>query len=86
VITPGFPKFGPPQVALVHVETRTGILLTLDGQRFVGTGDTCLLFPTLVAAEAYARQKVREDPEVDCVLFDHAGLPVIEIRPAWVSE
>jgi hypothetical protein len=86
MMTPGFPKFGPPQVAVVHVETWTGILLTLDGRRFVGTGETCLLFPTFAEAETYARQKVREDPQVDCVLFDHAGVQVAEVRPAWVSD
>ena len=80
------PDFHAPQVALVHAETWTGIVLTLDGRRYIGSGDVYRVFASRDEAAAYARRKVGEDPDVECVIYDETGRELDVIRPAWVKK
>ena len=84
-----FPKLADPQVALCHVETRTGIALALDGKRYRendAAADWYLVFANADQATQYARRKVDEDPEVDCVVMNAEGELVGEIRPGWTTD
>lgn len=80
----GFPRISPPQVVLVHCETRTGIVLDLEGRRWTGS-DKYRIFASVSDAEAYALSATSRNQEIECAIFDHEHKPVSVIRPAWTS-
>lgn len=81
-----FPTIAFPQVALLYAETRTGIVLFLDGKRFFGTGTVFVVFPNREEAEMHARKAVEENSEIECAIYDHSGSYLAAIRPKWVEE
>lgn len=81
-----FPQIAEPQVALLHAEFYTGIILCLDGSRFNGDGDVFLTFATLQDAQEYAAAKIKSDPEIECVIFDQNQKSLEVVRPPWVMD
>lgn len=82
---PPFPRLVEPQVALLHCEHATGILLLPNGQYVQGDGDPYVIFDTMQAAQRYAADKVAASPEVECVIYDHAGRGLLTISVDGVS-
>ena len=83
-----FPAIAGPKVALCHVDTWTGHLLTLTGQVFrQGDQSDCFIaFENVDEAIQYANLKVKESIECDCAIFDSSGDYLLEVRPAWTSD
>jgi hypothetical protein len=82
----GFPKIHHPQVALAYAESRTGIVLCLDGKRFTGAGEQFMVFGSLELARAYATQKVQDCVEIECAIYDADGKGIESIVPAWTHR
>ena len=77
-----FPRIQPPQVAILHVDVRTGIVLSSTGLLGGGFFGTHLVFPSHEEAEQYARRKVDESPDIECVIIDSTGheIAVVHVR------
>jgi hypothetical protein len=70
---PRFPILTASQVAVLHTDAATGAELTASGAPFRGEGEKYAVFETAAEARDYAAQKTREDPKMECVLFDAQG-------------
>ena len=81
-----FPTIHPPQVVLVHAETRTGIVLDISGNRHVGLTQKYVIFDSRDAAEQYAIMTTAQNTEIECAIFDHNCAQLALIRPSWVTE
>lgn len=81
-----FPKIAEPQVALLHAEFYTGIVLCLDGSPFNGNGNVFLTFATLQDAREYAAAKIKSDPDIECGIFDQNQKSLEVVRPPWVMD
>ena len=67
------------QVAVVQAELGTGIVLALDGQRYLGSGEAFRAFDSLAAARSFARTVVADKPNVECGLYDSSGTHIERI-------
>lgn len=67
------PKLGTGQFSIVFAERSTGIILTPDGNRYLGQGEFFAIFNSLDEAEAYARNRVEHNPELECSIRDCDG-------------
>jgi len=81
----GFPSIHGSQVALLHAETRTGIVLALWGRRHVGRDEKYMVFDSLADAETYARRHVERNTEVECWIFGPSGDQLALVRPRWTE-
>ena len=86
-----FPNITEPQVALFHTEFDTGVVLCLDGSRFDGSrfeghGEVFLTFATFQDAYEYAVAKVKSDPNIECVIFDHDRKSLEVVSPLWTMD
>jgi hypothetical protein len=70
---PRFPILVGSQVAVLHMESGSGAELTASGAAFAGEGEKYLVFETAGKARDYAAQKSRDNPKMECVLFDANG-------------
>lgn len=61
------------QVAVVQAERSTGIVLTPDGRRHVGSGHAFRAFESLESARVFAQGVVDAKPEIECGLYDCTG-------------
>jgi hypothetical protein len=64
------------QIAVVQAEQDTGIVLTPNGQRHLGSGEAFRAFGSLAAARAFAQGVVAANPNVECGLYDCRGAHV----------
>lgn len=84
-----FPNMSSSQVALLHAETATGIILELDGgrrwNRDIGTS-YWVVFESLELAKAYAEKVISADPRVECAIFDHNKVELICMRRVVYDE
>jgi hypothetical protein len=74
------PKIPKGQFALIQAETRTGIVLGLDGKRFKRQGEWFTLFQNLPTATEAAQEIVRSNPEIECVIQDEKNQVVATFR------
>jgi hypothetical protein len=74
------------QYTLIHAERSTGILLTLDGERFTGIGELYKVFDSIEEAEIYAINKVDTEPTIECAIYDSQGKPAKIIRKPFVQD
>jgi hypothetical protein len=81
-----FPAVRHPQVVLVHADTRTGIVLDLDGNRYHGRGQKYRVFASLDEALVYATRITAERTEIECVIYDENKAMLRFVRPRWVTE
>lgn len=65
---------------ILYAEMRTGIVINQYGHRVVGGDIQYLILASLDDARTYAGQKVVENPETECVIFDDKGERVDVIR------
>ncbi len=70
------------QIAVVQAELGTGIVLTPDGQRYLGSGEAFRTFNSLAAARGFAQGVVAAKPEVECGLYDPSGFRIERITTA----
>jgi hypothetical protein len=78
-----FPQIRHGQVAVVHAEGLTGIVLTIDrSRRAHGAEDRYLVFDSVEDARRHAEEVVRLTPLVECVLLNEAGGQVQVFRDA----
>ncbi len=83
-LNPNVPKH---HYALIQVEVRTGIILTVSGERYTGKGERFLIFEQLERANHKAREIVRGNPEIECVIQDDQNDEVATIRDeTYVQE
>jgi hypothetical protein len=61
------------QIAVVQAELNTGIVITPDGHRHLGSGEAFRAFGSLAAAPAFAHSVVAANPQVECGLYDCTG-------------
>ncbi len=54
-----FPKLQAGQYAVLHAEVETGIVLRLDGQRYLAFGEVWRVFESIGGARDYAAAEVR---------------------------
>lgn len=80
----GFPEIGNEQYAVLAVESATGIVHSVRGERFVGHGERFLVFDTLSLALEYCRAKADSDAAMETTIFDCHGAIVDSIRPQTV--
>src|SRR5438309_1321500 len=76
-LNPNVPK---AHVALIHVEVRTGIVLTIEGHRFTGTGERFLFFQNVEEAVARAERITQKNPEIECILQDDRNNEIKTVR------
>ncbi|MCG3146270.1 MAG: hypothetical protein HONDAALG_04169 [Gammaproteobacteria bacterium] len=55
---------------ILYAEFRTGIVTDCHGHRVHGNNIQYLILTSLNDARSYARQKVIESPEIECVILD----------------
>ncbi len=67
------------QIAVVQAEVSTGIVLSPDGQRYLGSGEAFRTFDSLAGAQAFAQGVVAAKPELECGLYDSSGAHVERI-------
>ena len=77
-----FPKIRLGQFAVLQAELATGIVLKLDGERCLGSGESWLILDFLDEATAYSNQKVSDVPEIECNIYNHLNehIPTISCR------
>jgi hypothetical protein len=63
-------KIPPKHFALLQCEAISGIVLTTDGQRFIGEGQKWLIFSSLQEAEIFGQNRTAENPEIECYIFN----------------
>jgi hypothetical protein len=63
-----FPRILSTQFTVLQVEISTGVLLTIDGNRFLGEGDCYRVFNSLDMAQTFSKQTVNTIPDVECVI------------------
>lgn len=68
------------QYALIQIDVRTGIVLNLEGKRYIGLGERFLHFETLSAAKDKAREIIQLNPEIECVIQDEQNVQIAAIR------
>lgn len=69
---PPFPIVSSTQFVVLQVELNTGVLLTVDGNRFVGEGDCYRIFESLDVARIFSKHTVNSNPEIECVIQNHS--------------
>lgn len=74
------PKIPKGQFALIQVEMRTGILLTVEGNKHLGEGKYFLCFASLLEAKQRAVEIISANPEIECVITDEQNRQVAAIR------
>jgi len=74
------PQVPKGQFAIIQVELRTGIVLTIEGVRYTGQGERFLFFETLDAASKKSRDIIRLNPEIECAIQDDQNRQVATIR------
>ena len=67
------------QIAVVQAERNTGIVLTPDGRRYLGSGEAFRTFDSLREAQAFAKSVPVAKPEVECGLYDATGARLARI-------
>ena len=75
----------PGQFCVVFAEVATGIVLDLDGQRYRQVGESRVVFDSLESAEAFARKRVEEQPEIEAWIEDATGGHMRLIRASEVG-
>jgi hypothetical protein len=74
-----FPKIKLGQYVVGQCEVMTGIVLTLEGKRHLGSGETWLIFDSFDEAKTYSNQKVLDFPEIECNIYNHLNDHVLKI-------
>ena len=69
-MSPGFPTLKPGQYVVVMCEIATGIVLRVDGRRFIGSGEKYPVFGSLDEARRYSETTIKEDPTAECWIQD----------------
>jgi hypothetical protein len=60
--------------SVISAETKTGIILTLDGKRHLGKQDDFhSVFNSIAEAESFAKNKVNTNPDIECSIRDESG-------------
>lgn len=68
------PRLEPGKCSMIFAERATGILLTLQGTRYLNDkGEFLRVFESQGDAEAFATTYVQSNPAVECVIFDCDG-------------
>ena len=66
--------------ALIQVEVRTGIVLTTEGQRFVGKGECFIVFESLGYVLAKSQAIIAKNPEIECIIQDDQNQQIKTVR------
>lgn len=81
------PELSPGYFAMLQCEVTTGIVLTIDGEEFLGEGDVWLTFPSINKAQEFAKERVDISPIIECQIFDDRYQSVEIIRnDSFVSQ
>ena len=73
------PNLQPNQFGVIHAETKTGIILNLNGRRHIDGEEAMLVFDSFEEAETYCNQKVSDFPDVECNIIDHLNKRISRI-------
>jgi len=80
-----FPKLNPGQFFLIFSEVSTGKILTINGKRYINTGEYYVVFESRAEAEKYAREYVARSPAIECSIHGSDGTHLEFIRAAGIN-
>jgi hypothetical protein len=75
-----FPDMADDEVAVLTVEADTGIVLSVDGTRALGSSQRYRVFRSLDEAIEYSRLALRTHPRWECVILDREGKSLQVVR------
>ncbi len=75
-----FPRLSDGQYAVLGVEVCTGIVLRLDRQRHLGSGEVWRVFESLEAARDFADAEVAAHPTIECSIHDATQQSVVTVK------
>lgn len=64
------PDIPPGMYCVLQIEVCTGILLTIEGERFMGQGNCHSLFVSLDEAKRFVQQRIAVHPEWELIVLD----------------
>ena len=69
------PQLNEPQCSIVQAEIATGIILTVEGQRYDKETDEpfILIFNSLDEAKSFSEKKVIENPNLECNIYNFSA-------------
>ena len=67
------PELEAPQCFVVQAEVNTGIVVTLNGNRKITDKPFIKVFDYFEQAEKFAKQRVSENPDIECNIYNHHG-------------
>ena len=67
------PKLTPSKCSVIQAELKTGIVLTNEGSRFLNNSNDryFLIFDSFEDAKEFCLEKVKENPTIECCIYDH---------------
>lgn len=71
------PKLNPGQVTLLRCDVNTGHVLRTNGELYMQTGDIYQTFDSFDTAEQFISSAFADNPDIEFVVYDHEGEPVI---------
>ncbi len=75
------PLLRPGSYSVMMAETKTGIVLTLDGAYHAGTGDVFRIFDSLTEAKAFCEKRTYESTEFEYMIHDWKGKRIDYFKP-----
>jgi hypothetical protein len=75
-----FPVMDAGTYAVLFAETRTGIVLALDGQYALDNSDRYRVFSSFELAKTFANMNIIEDPRREAVILDCRRNVVLTLR------
>jgi hypothetical protein len=68
-----FPMLSPGQFAVLQSEVETEIVLTIEGDRYLGIGEVFMFFDSLQSAREFSMNKVSKFLSVECHIYSESS-------------
>jgi len=67
------PTLSQGQVSLLNAEVKTGHVLQVNGELFLGEGETFMIFDSLTSCKSYVANELSRNEWIEFVIFDSLG-------------
>lgn len=76
------PKLSYPQCSVIQAETKSGIILTIEGKYHLNTSkdEYLLIFNSFEEAKNFCERKVRENPTIEFLIYSHIAEIIETVR------
>ncbi len=74
------PRLNPGQYSLLQVDINTGNVLQINGDLFIGNGETFKLFNDLSKVQEFVDSQIKKNGNLEFVIYDYNGEGILLIN------